>query len=135
MWLSKKEGIPCNHMVAISKLGRINGLSRIVIMPHWHMTEQWHNQFLEDTFINAHKTLKPIKANLTPQDDIHYCRTWVASEKKGHLKKETRRKSIADHTEQSAKKKCRTAKASKTPEKKRVILECKDVKDGQEGKA
>ncbi len=31
----KKEGIPCDHMVAISKLGRINGLSRIVVMPHW----------------------------------------------------------------------------------------------------
>jgi hypothetical protein len=30
----KKEGIHCNHMVAISKLGRINGLSRIAIMPH-----------------------------------------------------------------------------------------------------
>ncbi len=28
----KKEGIPCNHVVAISKLGRINGLSRIVVM-------------------------------------------------------------------------------------------------------
>jgi hypothetical protein len=50
----KKEGIPYNHMVAISKLGRINGLSRIVVMPHWYTTEQWHNQFPEDTFINAH---------------------------------------------------------------------------------
>jgi hypothetical protein len=30
----KKEGIPCDHMVAVSKLGRINELSRIAVMPH-----------------------------------------------------------------------------------------------------
>ncbi len=44
----KKEGILCDHMVAISKLGRINGLSRIVVMPHWYTTEQWQYQFPED---------------------------------------------------------------------------------------
>jgi hypothetical protein len=74
----KKEGIPYDHMVAISKLGRINGLSRIVVMPHWYTTGQWHNQFPEDTFINTHKTLKSIKANLTPQNNICYCPTWAA---------------------------------------------------------
>jgi hypothetical protein len=30
----KKEGIPCQHMVAVSKLEKINGLTRIAIMPH-----------------------------------------------------------------------------------------------------
>jgi hypothetical protein len=39
----KKEGIPCQHMVALCKLGRINGVSRIAIMPHWYMTVQWRN--------------------------------------------------------------------------------------------
>ncbi len=50
-------------------------------------------------------------------------------------KKETPRKSIADHIKQSAKKKHRTAKPTKTPKVERVDLEGKDVKDGQEGKA
>ncbi len=36
---------------------------------------------------------------------------------------------------QSAKKKCRTTKATKTPEEERVDLEGKDVKDGHKGKA
>jgi hypothetical protein len=40
-----KEGIPCDHMVAVSKLGRINGLTRIAVMPHWYTTAQWCNQF------------------------------------------------------------------------------------------
>ena len=59
----------------------------------------------------------------------------VGAHKKGHQKKDKRKKSIADYIEQLAKKKCRTAKATKTPEEERVDLEGKDVKDGQEGKA
>ncbi len=59
----------------------------------------------------------------------------MGPQKKGRLKKETRRKSIADHIEQLAKKKRRTTKPTKTPEEERVDLEGKDVKDGQEGKA
>ncbi len=30
----KKEGISCQHMVAVSKLGSIDGLTRIAIMPY-----------------------------------------------------------------------------------------------------
>ena len=59
----------------------------------------------------------------------------MGPQKKGRPKKKTRRKSIADHIKQSAKKKCRTTEHTKTPEEERVDLEGKDVKDGQEGKA
>jgi hypothetical protein len=104
-------------------------------MPHWYTTEQWHNQFPENTYIDTHKTLNSIKANSTPQDDIRYCPTWVGPQKKGHPKKEMHRKSIADHIKQSAKKKHRTTKPPKTSEEERVDLEGKDIKDGQEGKA
>jgi hypothetical protein len=45
------------------------------------------------------------------------------------------KKSIADHIEQSVKKKRRTAKPPKTPEEETIDLEGIDVKDGQEGKA
>ncbi len=58
----------------------------------------------------------------------------MATQKKGHPKKEMQRKSIADHIEQSATKKRMTTKPTKTSEEKRVDLEGKDVKDGQEGK-
>ncbi len=56
----RKEGIPCDHMVAVFKLGRINQLSRIAVMSHWYMTEQWHNRFPENTYIDTHKILKLI---------------------------------------------------------------------------
>jgi hypothetical protein len=113
----KKEGIPCNQIVAISKLGRIDGLSSFMDCGHASLvtTEQWCNQFPEDTFIDMHKTIKSIKAKLTPQDDICYCPTWAAHQKKGRPKKAMRRKSIADHIKQLAKKKRRITKATKTP--------------------
>ncbi len=59
----------------------------------------------------------------------------MGPQKKGHPKKDTCNKSIADFIKQSAKKKRRTTKATNTPEEERVDLEGKGVKDGQEGKA
>jgi hypothetical protein len=59
----------------------------------------------------------------------------LGPQKKGRPKNDKCKKSIADYVEQSAKKKHRTTKATKTPEVERVDLEGKDVKDGQEGKA
>jgi hypothetical protein len=50
----KKEGIPCQHMVAVSKLGRIDGLTRAAIMPSWYTTAQWCNQFPENSYIDIH---------------------------------------------------------------------------------
>ncbi len=59
----------------------------------------------------------------------------MAPRKKDRLKKEMRRKSIADKIKQLAKKKHKTKKTTKTAEEERVDLEDKDVNDGQEGKA
>jgi hypothetical protein len=64
----KKEGIPCQHMVAVSKLGRIDGLTRIAIMPNWYTAAQWRNQFPKNSYINTHRTLKSIKANSSPHE-------------------------------------------------------------------
>ena len=112
----EKEGIPCKHMVALVKVGAINGLTRIGIMPHWHTTSQGNNQFSEDATFDTHVTLKSIKASSTPQDNIQYCHRWATPQKKGAKKK-------------------RRAKKTITPEEVTVDLEGKDVKNGQEGTA
>ncbi len=131
----KKEVIPCQHMVAVSKLGRIAGLTRTAVMPHWYTTAQWRDQFPKNTYINTQQTLQLIRAKSTSHDELRYCPNWLGPQKKGHPKKDKHRKSIADHIEQSAKKKRRTTKPTKTPEDERLDLEGKDIKDGQEGKA
>jgi hypothetical protein len=102
---------------------------------NWYTTAQWRNQFPENSHIDTQQTLKSIKANSTPHDDLHYCPNWLGPQKKGSPKKDKRKMSIADYVQQSAKKKRKTTAATKTPEEERVDLEGKDVKDGQEGKA
>ena len=121
-------------MVSVSKLGRIDGLTRAAIMPHWYTTTQWRNQFPKNSYIDIHQTLKSIKANSTPHDDLRYCPNWLGPQKKGHLRKDKHKMSIADYVQQSAKKR-RTTAATNMPEEERVGMEGKDVKDEQEGKA
>ncbi len=104
-------------------------------MPNWYTTAQWRNQFPENTYINIHQTLQPIKAKSTPHDELHYYPNWLGPQKSSCPKKDKHKKSIADHIEQSLKKMHKTTKATKAPEEERVDLEGKDVKDGQEGKA
>ncbi len=103
--ISKKEGIPCQYMVAVCKFGRKDGFSRSAIMPHWYTTVQWRNQFHENSYIDTHQTLKSIKANSTPHDDLRYCSNWLGPQKKGRPKKEKCKKSITDYVKHSAKKK------------------------------
>jgi hypothetical protein len=93
----KKESIPCENMVALVKVGAINGLTSIGIMPHWYTITQRCKQFPEDATFHTHITLKSIKASSTPQEDIRYCLTWAPSQKKGCPKKEMRRKSLVGH--------------------------------------
>jgi hypothetical protein len=136
MWISKEGRNPMStHGGCMCKLGRIDGLSRSAIMPHWYTTAQWRNQFPENSYIDTHQTLKSIKENSTPHDDLRYCLNWLGPQKKGCPKKEKCKKSIADYVKQSAKKKGKTTADTKTPVEERVDLEGKDVKDGQEGKA
>jgi hypothetical protein len=122
-------------MVAVSKLGKIDGLTRMAIMPHWYTTAQWRNQFPKNSYINTHQTLKSIKPNSTPHDELCYCPNLLGPQKKGCPKMDKCKKSIADYVEHSAKKKRRTTIATKTSDKERVDLEGKVVKDEQEGKA
>jgi hypothetical protein len=81
--------------------------------------------------IDTHQTLKSIKANSTPHDDLRYCPNWLGPQKKGCPKKEKCKKSIADYVKQSANKKRRTTAATKTLVEERVDLEGKDKKMGR----
>ncbi len=40
-----KDGVPCQHMVAVVKASRIEGLTPINCMPQWWMTLHWQKQY------------------------------------------------------------------------------------------
>jgi hypothetical protein len=109
----KKEGVPCNHMVAIVKVSAIATLTRVAIMPYWFTKAQWRLQFPEEVTCATHITLTSIKTNSSPTDHLKYCPAWTAGQKKGRPKKQQCRLGITDHIQNLAMKRQRNGKKRK----------------------
>ena len=102
-----KEGLPCNHMVAIVKSGQIPDLSKFDIMPYWYSRTKWQLQFPVNGTCKSDITLASIKLNHRPDEFIKYCPSWVAGKKKGRPKTEKRKLGIVDHVRKGVSKKRR----------------------------
>ena len=100
-----KDGIPCEHMVAVVKSSMIGGLSRIQIMPYWWTTAHWRTQYAVDVECRADVGISTIKGTYTPDKTLCYCPAWMAGNKKGRPKSNVCVKSVMDHFAESAKKK------------------------------
>ena len=100
-----KDGIPCQHMVAIVKSSHIDGLTRVQIMPYWWTTAHWRAQYADGVECRADIDIGTIKNQHTPDKRLCHCPAWTAGKKKGRPKKNVREKSIMDHIQESAKKK------------------------------
>jgi len=84
-----------------------NGLTRIGIMPYWLTTAHWRVQYPEDLYCRTEIRMKAIQAMSTAEDDLRFCPSWSAANKKGRPKKNERIKSVMDHIEEAATKKRR----------------------------
>ena len=100
----KKEGCPCNHMVAIVKSGGIPNMTNVDLMPYWYTRAQWQLQFPKDFVFWYDCTWKKIKETSSFDGSLHYCPGWAAGGKKGRPKKNARKLGISDHIQQAAKK-------------------------------
>jgi hypothetical protein len=100
----KKDGVPCQHMVTVVKAMAIDGLSRVKIMPYWWTTALWREQYAADEYCRTDVSLDSIKATYHPDDKLRYCPEYMVA-KKGRPKTNARKKSVADHIEESSKKK------------------------------
>jgi hypothetical protein len=88
-----KEGIPCNHMVAIVKQGAGTNITRVELMPFWYTRAQWQLQYPKDMIYKMDVTWSKIKKSAAPDILMKYCPSWAAAKKKGRPKKDTRRES------------------------------------------
>jgi len=93
----KKEGIPCDHMVAIVKSGAIPDLTRVQLMPFWYTHAQWQMQFPKEMVYQSDITWQNIRKTTFPDQNTKYCPGWAAPKKKGRPKKDTRKLGITDH--------------------------------------
>jgi hypothetical protein len=97
-----KDGVPCNHMVAIVKASKIEGLTRNQIMPYWLTSAHWQAQYAADVYCKTDVLMNAIKATSNPEDDLRFCPAWTAGNKKGWPKKNIRQKSVIDLIEESS---------------------------------
>ncbi len=101
------DGVPCKHMVAIVKASKIEGLSRIQIIPYWLTSAYWQAQYAADVYCRTDVLMNAIKTTSNPEDDLRYCLAWTAGNKKGWPKKNIRQKSVIDLVEESSSNKCK----------------------------
>jgi hypothetical protein len=107
----RKEGIPCDHMVAIVKSGRMGRFSMVELMPFWYTRAQWKLQFPNEFVYRTDFSWDKIRES-TPVENMKYCPTWVAPGKKGRPKKDVRKMGIADHVQQAVAKRARKKKVA-----------------------
>ncbi len=102
-----KEGIPCDHMVAIVKQGAVPNITRVEFMPFWYTRAQWQLQYPKDVVYKSDVTWSKIKKSAAPDILMKYCPSWAAAKKKGCPKKDARKLGIADHVKQGVAKRRR----------------------------
>ena len=106
-----KEGAPCQHMVVVAKSTRIEGLTRIDIIPGYLTTACWKEQFAQDVHCSTTSaSMSDIKLNYTPDDKLRCMPAVLAPNKSGRPKNNSRKKGIIDHIAESAKKRKRKKK-------------------------
>ena len=103
-----KEGIPCDHMVAIVKQGAVPNITRVELMPYWYTRAQWQLQYPKDMVYKSDITWAHIKTSGSCPDILmKYCPSWAAPKKKGRPKKDARKLGIVDYVKQGVAKRHR----------------------------
>lgn len=90
------DGVPCHHMVAVVKSGRIAGLTPNNSMPKWWTTEMWRHQYPQQLQSLCDFSLNNIKKVVAPDLTWRYCPPYTAPNKSGRPKEGKRRKSFLE---------------------------------------
>ena len=62
----KTDGVPCRHMVVVAMSSKIEGLTRIHIMPYWWTTAHWRAQYVMDVYCPSDISLNTVKSMTVP---------------------------------------------------------------------
>ena len=88
------DSVPCIHMMAVAKSGRVNGLAVEDLMPWWWTTRQWRLQLPKELIVMSTVSMSGLKENFEPDMKLKYCPDWTAARKAGCPKKGTRIPSV-----------------------------------------
>ena len=84
---------------------KIQGLTRIHIMPYWWTTAHWQAQFAMDVYCPTDISLNTAKSLTNTDERWRYCSLWMSAKKKGRPKVNVCEKSVVDFIKELVKKK------------------------------
>jgi hypothetical protein len=77
------DAVPCHHMVAVVKCGRVKSLTPNNVMPRWWTTEMWRKQYPAALTSLNDFSLETLKLTEQPDKTMKYCPPFVAPNKTG----------------------------------------------------
>ena len=86
------DGVPCQHMVAVVKSSRIEGLTPVNSMPQWWMTLHWRKQYSSHSVLSCDFNMTTLRMT-SPNTSLKYCPPYSAPNKSGCQKMNKRNKS------------------------------------------
>ena len=79
------HGLPCHHMIAVTKSGRVEGLTPTNSMPLWWTTIMWRKQYPRN-HNHTTVTMNTLTSNHIANDSLRYCPPYAAPRKAGRPK-------------------------------------------------
>ena len=83
--MPNKDGVPCQHMVAVVKASRIEGLTPINCMPQWWKTWHWQKQYPPHSVLSCDFNMTALRMT-SPNTSLKYCPPYSAPNKAGQPK-------------------------------------------------
>ena len=123
------DGFPCQHMIAVCKSGRIDGLNESNIMPYWWHTSHWRKQYPRGISVSTNFSMEMMK-NGERDDRYKLCPAISGPKKTGHPKLDKRHKSFMEQATEKKKKQHQAKEA-----KKKVATEATTSGKGKKRKA
>jgi hypothetical protein len=97
------DGLPCQHMIAVCKSGRIEGLDESNVMPYWWHTSHWRKQYPQGMSVGCNFSIDTLRAG---EQDKKYklCPAISGPKKTGRPKSDKRHKSLMEQAMEKKKK-------------------------------
>ena len=106
------DGLPCQHMIAVCKSGRIDGLNQSNVMPYWWHTSHWRKQYPQGISVGSNFSIDTMRAG---EQDLKYKLYPAISgpSKAGCPKLDKKHKSVMEQAMEKKKKKHQAKEAKK----------------------
>ena len=106
------DGFPCQHMIAVCKSGRIDGLDESNVMPYWWHTSHWRKQYPQGVSVGSNFSIDTMRAG--EQDNKYMlCPAISGPNKAGRPKLDKRCTSFMDQAIEKKKKQNQAKDAKK----------------------